>query len=178
MYELFILGQLMDHSMTGYSLRKAFIAIAGGDQAISFGTLYPLLDKLEQAQEISLSFKTVDNKRPQKLATITDKGKNHFYELINTTVAINKQTQLTFLMKVNFLHLLNQQQQVFVLEDFQNFSKDKLQHLQRRQTDLRNNKHMVQADIDDVLLVKQLQIARTQTQVDWVSQLLKQRREA
>lgn len=178
MYELFILGQLMDHPMTGYSLRKAFISTAGDDQAISFGTLYPLLDKLEQSQEISLSFQTIDNKRPQKLATITDKGRNHFYELVDTTVAVNKQTQLTFLMKVNFLHLLNSQQQVFVLEDFQNFSKSKLQCLQKRQVDLENNKHMLPADIDDALLIKQLQIARMQTQVDWITQLLKKRKEA
>lgn len=178
MYELFILGQLMDHPMTGYALRKAFISIAGNDQAISFGTLYPLLDKLEQVQELSLSFENTENKRPQKLATITEKGKIRFYELIETKVALNKQTQLTFLMKVHFLHLLNREQQIFILKDFQNFSESKLNRLQDLQSELGANKHMVQGDINDALLVKQLQILRAQAQVNWVAQLLKQRKGA
>lgn len=176
MYELFILGQLMDHPMTGYALRKAFTTIVGDDLAISFGTLYPLLDKLEQAEEIVLSFKESENKRPQKLATITEKGKQRFWELTAAPTVINKQTQLTFLMKVHFLHLLNQAQQVKVLEDFLEFSKLKLQQLEQFKAGLAHNQNMLQADIDDALLVKQLQILRTQTQVDWVSKLLNQRR--
>ena len=176
MYELFILGQLMDHPMTGYALRKAFTNIVGDDQAISFGTLYPLLDKLEQAQELKLSFENSENKRPQKLATITESGKTKFYELATALTPINKQTQLTFLMKVHFLHLLNQGQQVRVLEDFQKFSQTRLHRLENLRADLEVNPHMVQADIDDALLVKQLQILRAQAQVDWVEKLLNERK--
>lgn len=176
MYELFILGQLMDHPMTGYALRKAFINIMGDDMAISFGTLYPLLDKLEQAKELKLTFEASENKRPQKLATITANGHQRFYELITTKTIINKQSQLTFLMKVHFLHLLDQEQQVSVLEDFLEFSSAKLLHFKKLADDLSHNPHMVQADIDDALLVKQLQILRIQTQVDWVKKLLHQRK--
>lgn len=176
MYELYILGQLMDHPMTGYALRKAFINIAGDDQAISFGTLYPLLDKLEQAQEIVLSFKETENKRPQKLATITAIGEKRFAELSDQAVVINKQTQLTFLMKIHFLHLYEKSLQIQILEDFQAFSTTRLRRLKQLCDELTDNPHMVQADIDDALLVKQLQILRAQTQVDWIAALLKQRR--
>jgi len=178
MYELFILGQLMDHPMTGYSLRKAFTNIVTDDQAISFGTLYPLLDKLEQAGEVSLSFEETANKRPQKLATITASGHKRFYELATTETPINKQSQLTFLMKVHFLHLLTQEQQVFVLEDFQNFTSSKLQRLKKLQGELKDNPRMVPADIADALLVKQLQIARIQAQYDWVTKLLEEKKRA
>ena len=81
-------------------------------------------------------------------------------------------------MKIHFLHLLNREQQVFVLEDFQAFSEAKLQHLQSLKMGLEINDNMIQADIDDALLVKQLQILRAQVQIDWVSQLLKERKGA
>lgn len=176
MYELFILGQLMDHPMTGYALRKASINVMGDDQAISFGTLYPLLDKLEASNLLVLSFKTTENKRPQKLATITETGKKRFFKLLAEPVAINKQSQLTFLMKVHFLHLVQSDLQVEILGDFRNFSQHKLTHQQQLRDELKTNPHMVQADIDDGLLVKQLQILRAQTQLDWVTKLLQERK--
>jgi len=178
MYELFILGQLMDHPMTGYALRKAFINIVTDDQAISFGTLYPLLDKLEQSGEIGLSFEETANNRPQKLATITASGQKRFYELATTETPINKQAQLTFLMKVHFLHLLSQEQQVFVLEDFQKFTETKLQRLKKLEVELESNPRMVPEDIADALLVKQLQILRTRAQYNWITELLKERKGA
>ena len=176
MYELFILGQLMDHPMTGYALRKAFINVMGDDQAISFGTLYPLLDKLESSELLILSFKETQNKRPQKLATITQAGEERFFKLLAEPVAINKQSQLTFLMKVHFLHLVKSDSQVKILEDFQSFSQRKLMRQEQLRDELKDNPHMVQADIDDGLLVKQLQILRAQTQLDWVTALLQERK--
>lgn len=166
----------MDHPMTGYALRKAFTNIVGDAQAISFGTLYPLLDKLEQARELVLSFKETENKRPQKLATITAKGQDRFKELAAKPVSINKQTKLTFLMKVHFLHLFDYDLQVKVLEDFQKFSTDQVANLKRLKDDLDNNPHMVQADINDGMLVKEFQISQAQMQLAWVNKLLQQRK--
>jgi len=172
-YDLFILGQLMDHSMTGYALRKAFSSVVGNEMTISFGSLYPLLDKLAKSGEITLTFEETDNKRPQKVATITKIGQDRFMELALEEVPVNKQTQLTFQMKLNFLHLLNQTQQVKVLKDFQASTLDHLKKLEELRLFLKNNHHMIQADIDDALLLKELQIARTKTQYDWVTALLK-----
>jgi len=55
MYVLFVLGQLMDRPMTGYQLRKALTAVVGRDLTISFGALYPLLDKLAAAGDLTLA---------------------------------------------------------------------------------------------------------------------------
>lgn len=175
MYELFILGQLMDHAMTGYQLRKALRNVVGEEQTISFGALYPLLDKLEQKAEIKLEFKSSENKRPQKLASITDKGKEHFWKLALEPVSINKQTQMTHQMKVNFLHLLAPAQQISVLKDFQQFSKKQLESLAEMKHHLENNPHMIKADIEDGLLVNDLQEIRAQVQLNWVTSLLEKK---
>lgn len=166
----------MDHPMTGYALRKAFTNIMGDAQAISFGTLYPLLDKLEQAGELVLSFKDTENKRPQKLATITAKGQQRFKALASAAVSVNKQTKLTFLMKVHFLHLFDHDLQVKVLEDFQKFSTAQVANLKQLRDELDGNPNMVQADIDDGMLVKEFQISQAQMQLDWVNKLLQQRK--
>lgn len=168
----------MDNPMTGYALRRAFRSIAGADQTISFGTLYPILDKLAEAGEIKLNYQESCGGRPQKLATITVTGRQHFFKMATEPTPINKKTQFTFLMKIQFLHLLDQNQQVNVLTDFRNFSMTKLQQIIDSQEELADNPHMLQKDIEDALLVKQLQIKHAQVQVDWVSKLLEERKGA
>lgn len=174
MYELFILGQLMDRPMTGYQLRKALSSTVGPELTISFGALYPLLDKLAAAGTLTLAFKPTTTKRPQKVATLTPAGRERFYTLISAPVAHNKQTQLTFQMKVSFLHLLPPDQQRTTLRAFQTFATGQLIQLATQRAQLAHNPHMVAADIQDALRVNQLQTVRAQAQADWVTAQLNQ----
>lgn len=176
MYELFILGQLMDRPMTGYQLRKALVSVVGQELTISFGALYPLLDKLAAAGELRLDFKTT-SKRPQKVATLTESGQQHFWQLILAPVCLNKQTQLTFQIKLNFLHLLTLSQQLTVLADFQAFAQGQLTRLTEHQVQLQHNVHMLAADIADALLVVDLQLVRAQAQFNWVTTLIQTKKE-
>ena len=172
MYELFILGQLMDHSMTGYQLRKALVNVVGQELTISFGALYPLLDKLAGAHVLTQGFKPTTSKRPQKLATITTAGRQRFKDLVLTPVSLNKQTQLTFQMKINFLHLLTAPEKVTVLQDFQKFAAGQLERLVAQVNHVRDNPNMVAEDIQDALLVNELQRVRAQAQLTWVTNLI------
>ncbi|MEO3733462.1 PadR family transcriptional regulator [Lactiplantibacillus plantarum] len=172
MYELFILGQLMDHPMTGYQLRKALVNVVGSELTISFGALYPLLDKLAAAEELTLAFKQTTNKRPQKLATITAAGRTQFWQLVMTPVALNKQTQLTFQIKLNFLHLLSCDQQQVILLDFQQFARGQVARLTAQHKRVMTNTHMLAADIQDALMVNELQRIRAQAQLDWLERQL------
>lgn len=177
MYELFILGQLMDRPMTGYQLRKALMNVVGQELTISFGALYPLLDKLAAVGDLTLNFKTTTSKRPQKVATLTSAGRRHFWTLVLAPVTLNKQTQLTFQIKLNFLHLLTLAQQLTVLTDFQAFAQGQLTRLAAQQAQLQHNEHMLAADIVDALLANELQIQRAQVQFDWITALIQAKRE-
>ncbi|VDG21067.1 Transcriptional regulator, PadR family [Lactobacillus zymae] [Lactiplantibacillus mudanjiangensis] len=172
MYELFILGQLMDRPMTGYQLRKALSSVVGQELTISFGALYPLMDKLAVAGELTLAFAPGETKRPQKVATITEAGRDRFMKLALAPVTLNKQTQLTFQMKLNFLHLFSQDQRVTVLTAYQKFAIGQLDRLATHRQYLEHNTHMVAKDVQDALLVNQLQQVRAQAQADWVTALL------
>jgi len=166
MYELFVLGQLMDHEMAGYQLRKALKAVVGQEQTVSYGVLYPLLERLSQAGDIILT--TTDTQRPKKVATLTAQGRAHFKELVLVPVTINKQAQLTFQIKCEFLHLLSVADQRTVLQDFRAFSHFQLQNLQAVRDYLTDHPRMVPSDVADSLQVNQLQQVRAQAQDDWL----------
>lgn len=172
MYQLFILGQLMDHPMSGYQIRKALAVIIGSDQTISFGALYPQLDKLAKVGDITLEFKTSSQQRTQKMATITSQGRKHFKELILAPIVLNKQTQSEFQMKINFLHLLTHSQQLSVLDDFEEYLKNKLNRLRKKQEELPSNKNMIIADIKDTMRVIDLRITRIDAQLHWIKNLI------
>jgi len=125
---------------------------------------------------LQLDFKTT-SKRPQKVATLTKSGQQHFWQLILAPVCLNKQTQLTFQIKLNFLHLLTLSQQLTVLADFQAFAQGQLTRLTEHQVQLQHNVHMLAADIADALLVVDLQLVRAQAQFDWVTTLIQTKKE-
>ncbi|WP_125765905.1 PadR family transcriptional regulator [Levilactobacillus mulengensis] len=168
MYELFVLGQLMDQEMAGYQLRQALKSVVGQEQTVSYGVLYPLLERLSQAGDITLT--TVEtSQRPKKVATLTSQGRRHFRALILTPVTVNKQSQLVFQIKCNFLHLLSVTDQRTVLQDFQGFTQFQLDNLQGVRDYLTTQPRMVPTDVADALQVNQLQQLRAQAQADWIT---------
>ncbi|WP_204122134.1 MULTISPECIES: PadR family transcriptional regulator [Levilactobacillus] len=168
MYELFVLGQLMDQEMAGYQLRQALKSVVGQEQTVSYGVLYPLLERLSQAGDITLT--TVEtSQRPKKVATLTSQGRSHFQTLILAPVTVNKQSQLVFQIKCNFLHLLSVPDQRTVLQDFQSFTQFQLDNLRDINDYLTTQPRMVPTDVADALQVNQLQKGRAQAQADWIT---------
>ncbi|MFD1454786.1 PadR family transcriptional regulator [Levilactobacillus lanxiensis] len=168
MYELFVLGQLMDQEMAGYQLRQALKSVVGQEQTVSYGVLYPLLERLSQAGDITLT--TVEtSQRPKKVATLTSQGRSHFQTLILAPVTVNKQSQLVFQIKCNFLHLLSVTDQRTVLQDFQSFTQFQLDNLREMNDYLTTRPRMVPTDVADALQVNQLQKGRAQAQADWIT---------
>ena len=55
MNELFVLGELMESPQNGYHLRNAMQASLGKNRKVSFGVLYPLLDKLAKNGLITIT---------------------------------------------------------------------------------------------------------------------------
>ena len=168
MYELFVLGQLMDQEMAGYQLRQALKSVVGQEQTVSYGVLYPLLERLSQAGDITLT--TVEtSQRPKKVATLTSQGRSHFQTLILAPVTVNKQSQLVFQIKCNFLHLLSVPDQRTVLQDFQGFTQFQLDNLRDIDDYLTTRPRMVPTDVVDARQVNQLQKARAQAQANWIA---------
>ncbi|WP_261810328.1 PadR family transcriptional regulator [Levilactobacillus humaensis] len=171
MYHLFVLGQLMDHAMTGYQLRKALAAAVGQEQTMSYGVLYPLLERLAAAGEVTLTEKT-EGQRQKRWVAITDRGRDQFHQLIVIPVVRNKQTQLWFQIKMMGLHLLSPADRRLVLTDFQTCTQEQLAHWQHVHDYFSDQPNMVPGDVADGLQLNQLQQQQTQVQLDWITQQL------
>ena len=76
MYELFILGELMDQPMHGYLLREIINLAIGPLRQMSWGALYPLLRRLEADALIEQSPEpSGSGDRPRKIYRITSAGR-------------------------------------------------------------------------------------------------------
>ena len=99
MNELFVLGELMESPQNGYHLRNAMQASLGKNRKVSFGVLYPLLDKLAKNGLITITVN--EEGRTQKTASITDKGRQRFFELMKQDVPSGAHTEEIYLIKLD-----------------------------------------------------------------------------
>lgn len=87
--ELAILGLLLGSDLHGYELRKRLSTTLGPVGRLSFGTLYPALNRLEKADavevtKVSESRTGLTTARGRKVYRITEPGRRMFEELLET----------------------------------------------------------------------------------------------
>ena len=83
MYELFILGELMDHPLHGYLLREIIGLAIGPVRKMSWGALYPLIRRLEDDGLIEITGDAPDSgERQRKIYRITVRGEERFFHLM------------------------------------------------------------------------------------------------
>ena len=81
-----ILGFLMNNSMTGYGLKKAFSISFSFFSGISYGSIYPALKKMEGEGLITMARQIQDGSPNRKVYTITDKGKKLFRDSLQEPI--------------------------------------------------------------------------------------------
>ncbi|WP_160031708.1 PadR family transcriptional regulator [Paenibacillus sp. An7] len=117
MYELFVLGELMDRPMHGYLLHHILSRIIGPVRQVSWGVLYPLIQRLEKENLIQMSGK--DGNR--KIYCITEAGKGQFFHLMGEKTTYNSDTKDYFDIKFANLHHVSKEQQVQIYEDYREY---------------------------------------------------------
>jgi DNA-binding PadR family transcriptional regulator len=85
MYELFLLGKLMERPWYGYEFQKVLNAFVGPVRQVSWGTVYPMLRRLEKEGLIRLAPSGADpeNGRARQRFAITAEGRTKFRELMH-----------------------------------------------------------------------------------------------
>lgn len=85
MLEIAVLGLLDQQPMHGYHIRKVLTEMSGGVRGISYGSLYPILNRLERE---GLVTSLVDNsallgrRKAKKVYQLTPQGSQHFLHLL------------------------------------------------------------------------------------------------
>jgi DNA-binding PadR family transcriptional regulator len=86
MYELFLLGKLMERPWHGYEFQRVLSSVVGPVRQVSWGTIYPLLRRLEKSGKISRveNQPDSDDGRGRQRYSITPAGRERFWELMRT----------------------------------------------------------------------------------------------
>jgi DNA-binding PadR family transcriptional regulator len=102
MYELFLLGKLIERPWHGYEFHQVLNSVVGPARQVSWGTIYPLLQRLERAGLIQrLSDPSdKDDGRGRQRYTITQKGKQKFLQLMRSESKNDPNYRETFRIKL------------------------------------------------------------------------------
>ena len=127
--ELFILGELMEEPQSGYDLRNVLQIYLGHHRRISYGVIYPLLEKLENNGFLKTT-NVESSGKIKKIATITKEGEEHFFELMKMPVPDGAHSEDLYLIKLNVMQHLSFNEQMQLLEQFYQEQKNIIQDAQ------------------------------------------------
>ncbi len=96
-----ILGLLMKQSMSGYEIKQHFESIFSYFFDASYGTIYPTLIQMKKKGLIKKEIVIQEGKPNKNVYTITESGKEFFYEYMNCPVE-NDIYRSDFLMRLYF----------------------------------------------------------------------------
>ncbi len=120
MYELFILGELMDVPMHGYMLHQIAQTAIGPLRQMSWGALYPLIRKLEAAGLIVADETEVLERcgRARKIYRITQSGRQRFHSLMVQRDAYDSDYADGFSIKLSNFHHITRDDQAAILDHY------------------------------------------------------------
>src|SRR5258708_1995482 len=112
-YELFVLGELMDEPHHGYQLREILSNLLGPFRQISWGVLYPLIRQLELEGLLASDAETnaedsgarASGSRQRKQYRLTETGRERFYTLMLERGDYNADYPELFTVKLNNMSL-------------------------------------------------------------------------
>ena len=177
LYELFVLGELMDGPHYGYLLRDILGRLLGPFRQISWGVLYPLIRHLESEELIVLDEKTgtgrsksMQGNQQRKQYRITEAGRRRFLALMLETGDYTADYYELFLIKLNNLDHLSREQQLTLLWHYREYLRLEQKYLQEGQRNISEGTHFIpenqRAHVFDVVAFR---LSGIQAEITWVA---------
>jgi DNA-binding PadR family transcriptional regulator len=112
-----LLGFLMRGSMTGYELKKLFSMSFSFFSGLSYGSIYPALNKMEQEGLITMRLEVQEGSPNRKIYTITAKGRKAFLEALKAPFA-HERGKHPFLTRLFFFAHLTPEERIATARRF------------------------------------------------------------
>ncbi|HKD05744.1 MAG TPA: PadR family transcriptional regulator [Bryobacteraceae bacterium] len=172
MYELFILGKLMHRPMHGYLLQSIVNAALGPYRCLSWGTLYPLLRRLEQGGFIVALGGDPKDGRGTKSYRITARGRQRFLALMRSGAEPDTDFRDVFRIRLaNFGHLRTAEQAA-ILEEYRNLLAALVSHSEAMAAAVQSAPGMAQAERPYVLSAIDHQRYLAASEMAWLNDLI------
>ena len=176
MYELMVLSLLMRGPLHGYLIVKITNDMIGPWAKVSSGTLYPLLNRMEQAGLIAVmqvESQSVTGERQTRTFIITDEGRKRFHQVMMDMSSNLGDYQRIFRYKMSFIDLLQSQERLLLFNHYVNYCQTSILYLQ---TEMANLAHELSHQPNPQFLRSVLKVMRhlaqqTQAELDWVKAL-------
>ena len=177
MYELFVLGELMDGPHYGYLLRDILGRVLGPFRQISWGVLYPLIRHLEREGLIVLDEKmaterseSIQGNQQRKQYRLTSAGRRRFLALMLETGDYTAEYHELFLIKLNNLDHLTREQQLTILWHYREYLQIEKKYLQEGQRNISDGTHFIPEDqrahVFDVI---EFRLSGIQAEIAWIA---------
>jgi DNA-binding PadR family transcriptional regulator len=175
-YELFVLGELMSGPQYGYRLHAIIQRILGPFHRLSWGTLYPLIRRLEQHGLISSTSErrrridTVPQERgqPRKQYVLTEPGRMRFLALMLDPGTYSPDYPDLFAVKLTKFGLLTPPQRLVVLQQYRAYVQVLRDHYERGRVMVAENPGISDQERPFILQLADYHIRTLGAQLAWL----------
>lgn len=171
MYELFILGELMNQPLHGYRLQSILSNVLGPIRQISWGVLYPLIRKLEKEGLIEKATEELGGAgRPRKVYRITDAGRDRFHWLMTEPAEYTTDFENLFDIKLSNFHNIVKEEQVHIMKQYEDYLRFLEHHLASLKKEVEGNKNIPDEERPHILRVMAHRRQLLQADSSWIKQ--------
>jgi DNA-binding PadR family transcriptional regulator len=173
-YELFVLGELMMGPHYGYKLHEIIQRILGPFQRLSWGTLYPLIRRLEQqgllVSEIVQQSTSFGEERgsQRKAYHITEAGRERFFALMLDSGEYTRDYADVFVIKLSKFSLLSSAQQRMILQHYRDYLSIQRDYFASGTNRLKANPAIDKQELTYLLQIPDYHIHKCDAELAWV----------
>jgi DNA-binding PadR family transcriptional regulator len=173
-YELFVLGELMTGPQHGYRLYEIIQRILGPFQRLSWGTLYPLIRRLEQqgllvSDTVHHPAHFSEGRGPQRKAYhITEKGRERFFALMLEPGEYSRDYAEVFTIKLSKFALLSAAQRLVILQQRRDYLSALRDHYARGLHHLQANPAISKEEMPYLLQIPDYHIHKCDAELAWI----------
>lgn len=175
MYELFVLGELMVQPLYGYLLHEIVNMILGPFHRLSWGTLYPLIRRLEQEGLIASATEKrreglfqAERGPARKVYTLTETGRARFFALMLDPGDYNMDYPNLFAMKFTKFGYLTPVQRLAVLEHYRTFLLTLRDHYRTVGSQVVHNPEIMEIERPYILRLLEDRVGTLEQELTWL----------
>jgi len=172
MYELFILSKLLHRPMHAYRLQVILNSAIGPFRSLSWGTLYPLMKRLEKAGYIVAVEESQDDPRGKKRYRATEGGRLRFFQIMNSYGEYNADFPNLFLIKLGCFGHIGGEPRRLILQDYERYLTQLIGHSSSMAERIQQEQNMPPDEKRFALLGLEHQEKVSRCELQWIQSLL------
>ncbi|MFD0870268.1 transcriptional regulator, Acidobacterial, PadR-family [Chlamydia abortus] len=182
MYELFILGELMNNPMHGYLLHQILNGIVGPTRKVSWGAIYPLIHGMladgliEQVPDEQPEGARQGRGKKIKIYKLTDEGRIRFFRLMEEPIPYSPDYELHFYTKLKNFGLVSKELQFLILHQYKDYLRYEIRHEEERLEYASKDERIPDGEQRYILIFFRHRLEKLRFDEEWVLQLINSHR--